>query len=232
MRLPRNVLLLIGSPRGEKSNSHAIGKFLLDKLAKKGSAPQEAYITQLVKTSEGTERLLKYVDNADILILTAPLYNASLHSLTIKALEIIYEHRKTVTLLKPQMLVALINSGMPEKEHNDIALKIIRNFAQQSNFMWGGGIRVGWGEFLNRKPLKEKSWMTRKLTKGLSLAAVNLLEDLPISEEAKALAETLFLPLFIAKVITRVIVNRMWTKQANQNKVKCKIYDRPYELNQ
>ncbi|MGA3288806.1 MAG: NAD(P)H-dependent oxidoreductase [Candidatus Bathyarchaeia archaeon] len=232
MNQPRKVLLLIGSPRGERSNSYAIGKFLVNKLEEKGLLPEEAFAARLVNTQKGAERLLRSVDNADIIVLATPLYVDSLPSPTIKALELIFEHRKAVFSTKSQMLVAIMNSGFPEKEQMDIALKIIQNFAQESNFKWGGGIRVGWGMALNSEPLKEKKGMTRKLTAGLSLASVNLSEGQPISKEAEELASTLFLPLFVAKSVSRLFGNRGWNKLAKDNNAQAKMCDRPCELNQ
>jgi multimeric flavodoxin WrbA len=230
MSQPRNVLLLIGSPRGEGSNSHAIGKFLVDKMEEKGLVSEEAFVTRLVNTREGTERLLKSVDNADIIVLATPMYVDSLPMQTIKAMELIHEHRKAVFPTKPQMLVAIINSGFPEKEQMNIAIKIIQNFAQESNFKWGGGIRVGWGMALNSEPLNEKKGMTRKLTKGLSLASLDLSMGHPMSKEAEDLASSLFVPLFLAKTMTRLFLNRGWNKLAKDNNAQTKMYDRPYEL--
>jgi hypothetical protein len=199
-------------------------------LEEKDLVSEEAFATRLVNTREGVEKLLKSVDNADITVLATPLYVDSFPSPTIKALELIHEHRKPVSPTKTQLLVAIMNSGSPENEHMDIALKIIRNFAQESNFKWGGGIRVGWGMALNCEPLNEKKGMTRKLTRGLSMASANLSRGQPMSEEAENLASTLFLPLFLAKVIT-YFINRGWNKQAKENNAKAKMHDRPYELN-
>jgi len=231
MSQPRSVLLLIGSPRIERSNSYVIGKFLIDKLEEKGLVSEEAFATRSVKTHEGTERLLKSVDNADIIVLATPLYVDSFPSPTIRALELIHEHRKAVLPTKSQLFVTIINSGFPEKEQMDIAFKIIRNFVQASNFTWGGGIRVGWGMALNNEPLNEKKGMTRKLTRGLSLASINLSTGQPISEKAEELASTLFIPLFMAKTMTRLFGNRNWNKLAKENNADKKMYDRPYELN-
>jgi len=231
MSQPRNVLLLIGSPRGERSNSHAIGKFLVDKLEEKGLVSEEAFVIRLVNTRDGMERLLKSIDNADIIVFATPLYVDSFPSPTIKAMELIHEHRKAALPTKSQLLVAIVNSGFPEKEQMDIALKIMRNFAQASNFKWGGGIRVGWGMALNSEPLSEKKGMTRKLTRGLSLASNALSMGQPISEEAEELASTLFVPLFVAKSMTRLFGNRDWNKQAKENNANSKMYDQPYEIN-
>lgn len=230
MTHPRNALLLIGSPRGEKSNSHVIGKFLLDKLEEKGLVPEELFAARLVNTNEGTGRLLKAVDNADMIVLATPLYVDSFPSPVIKALELINQHRKAVSPPKSQVLVAIMNSGFPEKEHMDIALKILQNFAQESSFKWGGGIRVGWGMALNSEPLSEKKGMTRKLTAGLSLASINLSQGQPMSQKAEDLASTLFLPLFVAKAMVHLLGNREWDKQAKSNNAQKQMCNRPYEM--
>jgi len=223
-------LLLIGSPRGEKSNSHAIGKFLVDKLEGNGLVSEEAIATRLVNTSEGIEKLLNSVENADIIVLATPLYIDSFPSPTIKAMELIHENRKVISPSKSQLLVAIMNSGFPEKEHMDTALKIIRNFVQESNLKWGGGIRVGWGMALNGEPLDEKKGMTKKLTRGLTLASVNLSYGQPISKEAEDLASTLFLPPFLAKSMMHLFGKRGWDKQAKDNNAKSKMCDQPYSI--
>jgi len=231
MSQPRNVLLLIGSPRIQRSNSYVIGKFLAEKLEEKGLVSEEAFTTRLVNTHEGTEKLLDSVDSADVIVLATPLYVDSFPSPTIKALELIHEHRKAASPKKPQLFVTIINSGFPEKEHMDIAIKILQNFAEASSFTWGGGIRVGWGMALNGEPLSEKKGMTRKLTRGLTLASVNLSTGQPTSEEAEELASALFVPLFLAKIMTRLFGKREWNKLAKENDADTKMYDRPYELN-
>jgi hypothetical protein len=232
MSEPKNVLLLTGSPKGEKSNSYSIGKFLVEKLETKGLKSEEVFAPRLVLTKEGSEKLLKAVDNADIIVFSTPLYVDSFPALTIKALELIHEHRKAIPSTKAPLWVAIMNSGFPEKEQMDTAIRIIKNFVQESNFKWGGGIRVGWGSAINEEPLDEKNGMTRKLTRGLSIASSDLYEGNPISDEAEKLASAPFLPLFIEKIMVRLIINRyMWDKRAKENKVKDKMHDRPYEIN-
>jgi hypothetical protein len=171
------------------------------------------------------------VDNAYVIVFSTPLYIDSFPALTIKALELIHEHRKISPPTKSQFWVAIMNSGFPEKEQMNTAMEIIKNFVKESNFKWGGGIRVGWGSAINEEPLDEKNGMTRKLTRGLSIAASDLYEGNPISVEAEKLASAPFLPLFVEKIVVRLIINRyMWDKRAKENKVKNKMHDRPYEI--
>ena len=161
MNQPKNVFLLNGSPRGEKSNSRVIGRYLADRLEEKGLTSQESFITRLISQgSPGIEKLYRQVDEADIIIFTAPLYVDSLPSFTIKAMEIIQEHRKMQPTRNQSFLVPVINCGFPEKEHMEIALKIIRNFSEEASFRWAGAIIVSMGMALNGEPLSHKKGMT------------------------------------------------------------------------
>jgi multimeric flavodoxin WrbA len=230
MSQPKNVLLLTGSPKGERSNSYALGIFLVERLEAQGLKSEELVAPRLVLTDVGSEKLLKAIDKADLIVFSTPLYVDSIPALTIKALELIHEHRKNVAPTKAQPWVAIMNSGFPEKEQMDTAMAIIKNFVQESNFKWSGGIRVGWGSAINEEPLDEKKGMTRKLTRGLSIASLDLYNGNPISDEAEKLTSAPFLPLFVEKIMIRLFINRyLWDKQAKENKVKEKMHDRPYE---
>jgi len=229
MNQPETVLLLNGSPKCEKSNSRQIGKFLVDRLEEKGLKSKEAFIVRLVKNSQGSEKLLRLVNTAGIIVFTTPLYVDSLPSFTIKAMEVIRDRRVAEPQVESPLLVAVINCGFPEKEHMEIALKIIKNFSEEANLRWGGAIIVGMGMALNGEPLSEKKGMTRNLTKGLSLAAVALAEGQPIPSEAEKLASKSFLPLFLEKTMLRAFGKRTWNNQAKANRAKPDMYARPYE---
>ena len=100
MNMPKNVLLLNGSPKGETSNSRQIGKYLVDRLEEKGLKSQEAFIKSLIRSEDGSENLSRQVDEADIIVFTSPLYVDSLPSFTIKTMEFICDHRKAIPQAK------------------------------------------------------------------------------------------------------------------------------------
>jgi len=229
MSQPKTVLLLNGSPKCEKSNSRVIGRFLVDRLEEKGLKSDEVFVTRLIKSPQGTEKLSRLVNEAGIIVFTTPLYVDSIPSFTIKAMEMIQDQRTAEPQLKTPLLVAVINCGFPEKEHMEVALKIVHNFSVEANLRWGGAVGVGMGMALNGEPLSEKNGMTRNLTKGLSLAAVALAEGQPIPPEPERLASKSFLPLFLAKSMLRAFGKRMWNNQAKGNGVKPDMYARPYE---
>ena len=229
MTNPKTVLLLNGSPKCELSNSRVIGKFLADKLVEKGLQSTEEFVVRAISTPEGTERLGELIHQADIVILTTPLYIDSLPSFTIKAMEMICEQRKEHPRANTQILVPVMNNGFPEKEHMDVALQIIQNFAKEADFQWGGKIRVGMGGALNGEPLKEGKGMTGKLTRGLTLAAAALAEGNPIPLEIENMIAKPFLPIFFVKIGMGFFGKRMWNSQAKNSLADNRMLARPYE---
>jgi len=232
MNQSKSVLLLNGSPKGEKSNSRQIGKFLVDRLEEKGLKAEEAFITRLIKSPEKIEELSRLVDTADIIVFTTPLYVDSLPSFAIRAMELILDYRKANPRTGSPLLVAVMNCGFPEKEHMEIALRLIKNFSEEANLRWGGAIAIGMGGALNGQALTERKGMTRNLTKGLSMSASALAEGQPVPEEAEKLASKPFMPLFMAKPMLRLFGKRMWSNQAENNGAKPDMYAKPYELSQ
>ncbi|MDR3542456.1 MAG: hypothetical protein P4L69_16075 [Desulfosporosinus sp.] len=188
----QNALLLVGSPRESKSTSDVVGSYLLKKLDERGWQTKKGYVGQLIKSEESRSILLDALDKTDLIILSSPLYIDSLPSNTIRALQVIKQHRRSCNN-KPQRLVAIINSGFPEAEQNYTALQICRRFAIESGFEWLGGLPLGGGSGVDGKPLDKLGILFRKLIKSLNLSAdainkgelipekaIRLMKDYPI----------------------------------------------------
>ena len=222
----KNVLLLNGSPKGEESSSRHIGKYLVDRLEGKGLKSQEAFIKNLICDPEGSEKLFRQVDDADIIVFTTPLYVDSLPSFTIKAMEFLCDHRKADPQAKSSLLVAVMNCGFPEKEQMEVATRIIQNFADEAKLRWGGAVTVGMGESLKNQLLNETNGMTRNLALGLSLAANALAMDQPMPVEASELASKPFMPPSITKSMIVEHIKQVWNNKTNG---KIDMYAKPYE---
>ena len=229
MSQDKRALLLVGSPRCEKSNSEAIGTYLMELLGEKGVAWDRAYIYRLARTADGREKLLNDVNRADILVFASPLYIDSIPSFTIKAMELINEQRRSMESPKEQTLFVIVNNGFPEPAHNQTALDIYRRFALESGIEWAGGARIGWGTAVDGRPLDSVGGMVRNLKKGLQLAAEALAGNIQVSKEAEELMSKPFMPLFLAKLMTSVAGGVGWNSQARKNGVKQRMYDKPYE---
>ena len=146
--------LLIGSPRGPQSTSHALGTYLLDRLKEKGLSVNKVFIQRSLISKGGIDTLLQALDKADIIILASPLYADSHHSGVIAAMELILARLSDKPRINRQKMVAISNSGFPESSHNDLSLSISRRFALECGFEWAGGIALGGGESIGGQPLE------------------------------------------------------------------------------
>ena len=215
------ALLIVGSPKQEKSSSHAFGKYLLDKLEAHGMEVDEAYTYRAVRSEEGMKEALIKMDQADLVILGFPLYVDSIPSRTIKFMEVAKEHRKDREG-KQQRFVALCHSGFPESHQNDTAIRICSVFAQESGFIWAGGLSIGQGGSADGMDLGQAGGMMRHFTSALDTTAAALAEGKDVPAEAQAEVAKGVAP----KWMYVFIVNRNWKKQARANRIDRKA--RPY----
>jgi len=226
MNQPSKVLLMVGSPKGEKSTSNSIASYILEKFKENGVEAEKTYIVKDIKTDDGTDKLISLVDDSCILILVAPLYVDSIPAIAIKAMEKIYEN-KNDSFEKKQMM-AIFNSGFPEPHHNDLAIDMCKKFASSSGMGWSGGVTVGMGGSLDGKSI-ENVGMTKKLRNGLDMAVSALSSGKPVPKEAEIIASKPLAPLPIAKFVMCTFGGMMWGKQMDKQ-AKKKMYDRPYEI--
>ena len=219
------VLLLVGSPKGEKSASNGISSYLLRKFKENGVKAKKTYIVRAIRTNKGIKKLISLVYDSDIVILVSPLYIDSIPAITIKAMEEIYEH-KNDTIRKKPMFMAIFNSGFPEPHQNDLAIDMCKKFASETGMEWAGSVTIGIGSSLEGKAL-EKLGIAKNLRNGLDTAVKSLIAGKSVPEEAQIIASKPLMPLTIAKFVMSTFGGILWRNRMNKN-VKKKIYDRPY----
>jgi multimeric flavodoxin WrbA len=236
MTVPKNALLLVGSPR-VNSTSEILGAYLIDRLRGKGFETERVRIYPSMKTDKGCKDLLSSVDHSDILILAFPLYVDSLPSLVTKALEMISEHRESQENPKRHQFVAISNCGFPEAYQNDTALAISRRFAREKEMQWVGSLGVGGGEpigllskLLGGKPLEKLGVISRNEKKSLDLMAEFLSTGRAMSQEVMELRTNRPMPKWLYVLAGTVLF--IWRRKARKNKVRGSIYDRPYQVRQ
>ncbi|MCK5303170.1 MAG: hypothetical protein KAJ96_08510 [Candidatus Thorarchaeota archaeon] len=220
----KTVLLLVGSPFGFRSTSSSLGSYLMDRLTEKGFTTNKVHIHKSVKSQEGIEELLHLVGISDLVVLTFPLYVDSLPAPIIKAMEIITKHHEEAANTRRQKFIAISNSGFPEASQILIALEICRCFAQRSGFEWAGGLALGMGPAIRRKPLDEVGGMARNVKKALDLTAHALSEEKAVPEEATKLMEKSIIP----RTLYMWMGNRGWKQQAKKNRVLDRIRVQPH----
>lgn len=222
----RRVVLLVGSARPQGTgNSEALGTYLLARLAE-GGMENETFHVHQCQRSEKEQALFEEVDEADLFVLTLPLYVDALPYLVTRCCERMAAHRAALpdeAKQTPVRFVAMVNCGFPEVVHTYTALDMCRVFARQAGFAWQGGLGLGGGEAIGGRSLEEVGGMTRNVRTGLDLAADGLLADRPIPEEAQAL---LARPLIPSRLYT-AIGDIGWLRAARRNGVLRKLWNRP-----
>jgi NAD(P)H-dependent FMN reductase len=213
------ALLLVGSPR-DPSNSAALGERLLGLIAVKGWETESAR----VPPHPPFDRLLAAAAAADLVVMSFPLYVDSLPSHLTAFLEALAEQRGSVPPAMAQTLAAICQNGFPEAFHNLTALAICERFAAEAGFAWGGGLAMGMGEAIGRRPLAKAGGMLRHQLRALDLAAAALAEGKPIPPEAVGLMVRPLIPRWLYLWLG----NRGWKSEAKKFGTRDRLRDRPY----
>lgn len=218
-----SALLWIGSPR-RRSNSTSLGGYLLDGLASRGWATRTLSMWVALKTPQDTQAMLAALDEADVIVLAFPLYADSLPSHAVQAMELLAARRPSREAPKPQRLVAIVNCGFPESSQCATALAICRQFAEETGITWAGGLALGGGPLLDRRPLKEAGGVARNAMQALDLAAAALAEGQDVPAAAAKLMRRPLRPAWVY-ILT---ANLGWLRWGRKFGTLGELRDRPY----
>lgn len=216
--------LLIGSPKGRRSTSDALGTYLLERLAEKGVETVKIYVQQSLGSKEGINALCRAVGTADVTILAAPVYADSHHSGVVKAMELLHDSLKTASGGRKRTMAAISNCGFPESRHNEVSLAISRRFAVVSGFEWAGGLGLGSGESIGGRRLEEAGGLARNVRKSLDLTAEALAAGEEIPEEAVELMARPLMPRWVYLLGGNI----GWRRRAKSEGCKDRLDRRPY----
>ncbi|MFP4372504.1 MAG: NAD(P)H-dependent oxidoreductase, partial [Halanaerobium sp.] len=172
----KKAILLIGSPKGIESSSASLGTYLLTKLEKYDIETEILHLYSEIANQIKEKMFLDKIEEADFLVLAAPLYVDTLPAKVIKALTLIAENRKKINrdnldYGKLKSFAVIVNCGFPESEQNETALKIYQEFARKAKLKYLGGIAIGMGGAVSGKSLSEMGGMAKDLLEGLDQAA-------------------------------------------------------------
>ncbi len=127
------VLLLSGSPKYKNSGSEYYLDILYEELDKN-------YYIEEEKMLYFNDTLKKKVNDADIIVLSTPLYADALPSHVLAFL------MKMGDLdLSNKILYVMVNCGFLEGIHNVVALRIIKNYCEAHGIKYMGGLGIGGG---------------------------------------------------------------------------------------
>jgi hypothetical protein len=146
---------------------------------------EKAFIHRLVNREQKIRELFEIIDNADLIILSFPLYVDSLPAPVIKAMELIKEERDKIGRKNTKSFIAICNNGFPEASQNMVALEICRIFSKECGFAWKGGISIGGGAVvINGKPIEKRGGRARHIINGLDITANALKNNEELPQEA------------------------------------------------
>ena len=220
----RRALLLVGSPRIEKSTSSSLGSYLLEQLKTHGVESETIYIYKTINTGERMEALRQAIDKADLVVLAFPLYVDTLPAPVITVLEDVVRHGSSKT--KPKRLAAIVNCGFPQASQNGSAIAVCSEFARDAQFEWMGGLSLGAGEgMVHAKPLAELGGQGAPLRKALEIAAGELAQGQPISDNALQLLAKPLMPEWMFRLGGTI----GWKMRARKFGTQKQLKARPYQ---
>ena len=227
----KKAILLIGSPKGKNSSSASLGAYLLKKIEKFDIVGETVHIHAEISTKAKTDLFLDKIEEADFIILAAPLYVDTLPAKIIKALSLIAARRKKlyfddIKSAKNQSFVAIVNCGFPEAEQNKTALKVYQQFVREAKLKYLGGISVGMGGAISGQSLAEMGGTAKNLIEGLDQAVEDIVKNQRLSD---SVIEKTSKPMISQKWLYTLGGNLGWRFQALKNGVYRKLNDQPYQ---
>jgi hypothetical protein len=210
-------LILVGSPRGKKSTSTSLGKYLKGRLEEKGLETELLWINRQVTTEQRITEMLEAVDRADIVVLTAPLYDDCQPYIVVKTMEAIAARGKIMGSIR---FIPIINCGFPEPEHiTAVSISLYHKFATTVGFRWAGSLAVGGGEMLqgaSGKTLEDLGKMTARVRRALEEIADALAADNSLPDKSLRTVPNFFYKPVLKKLILGMN-NAGWKSRAKKN---------------
>jgi multimeric flavodoxin WrbA len=221
---PRRALLLVGSPQGRSSTSHALGTYLMEQLAAHSVVTDTILIHPALRQPEKMQALFQTLTEADLAVLAFPLYVDSLPAPAIALLEQVAAQLPTLRTT-PLRFAAITNCGYPESHHGVAALAVCEQFAHQVGCGWAGGLSLGAGPGLvHRTPIHELGRNAIPVRLALDPAAEALAEGTPIPRTVQAIWARSVIPAWLY----RLVGNLGWKPQAKKYAAEKQLQHRPY----
>lgn len=220
-----NILFLIGSPKANHSTSESLGNYVVDQLEAIGKTVERKSAHKAMRSANLTQKFLDAYDNADLIIVSYPLYVDTLPYLLTKTFEVIADHRRENPAPKTQRIICIGNCGFPEATHVALSLDICRAFADEVGLVWYGGLALGMGGAINGTPIAELSMSPKHLWGGLDEVTNSILADAPVPESAMTAVAKPVIP----KRVYLALGTIGWNMSAYQAGVWRKLGRTPYK---
>ncbi len=180
-----NALLLVGSPKPQRSASRSFGEAVLSRLEGLGATTRLQRVTPAFRSAGALSGLLEEIAWADLVVLSFPLYVDTLPAPVTRLLETWADAAAadTRSVLVPKRLAVLTQCGFPETHHCAIAVAVCQSFCRDTGVEWAGSLAFGTGGALEGRRI-EHSPLARAIP-AFDQAAAALVTGHPIPKEAQ-----------------------------------------------
>ena len=223
MSIQRAVVLVGSAKPAGTSTSEALGQYLCARLQKHGVATTVLFVSRSVKSLPDRALNVALAD-ADLFVLTTPVYIDSLPYLVTRTLEDLARSARTGR--SPRAFAAVVNCGFPEAGQCRTALDILRAFARRARFNWAGGLALGEGGVVDGQSLETLGGLTKHVRTALDRTAAELAEGRTVPAAA---VEQFSRRLIPGRVYT-FMGNLGWRRRAMRNGVSSALDAKPFEL--
>lgn len=212
--MDRKVMILVGSPKEKCSTSHALSKYLSDELNHLDIESNIFFLSQ-------SKNVIDSIESYKYLIIACPLYCDNLPSGVLELMSQLYQRKEIISNIN---LMLIINAGFPESNHNNVAIKTAKNFAEKMKFNWLGSLSIGEGGIISGQNLNEIK-LTKKIRKALKIVASDIKNGNTISQSAMKLAKEKMAPY----PIYYWVVKQYFKKRSKQLGSKSMLKNTPYK---
>ncbi len=222
-----SLLLLNGSPRGERSNSMRMLAWVAQGWQRAGGqAPQ---VLHLARPSDFAQAVEAFVP-ADVVLLGMPLYTDAMPGIVKSYIEAIAPRVSAAQAGQTTPTLGfLVQSGFPEALHSRLLERYLQKLAQRLNAPYAGTIVRGAGESLQSMPEEA----TRKLSGRLRVLGQQLAREGRFgAAELKAVAGIERFSAGAAALLSLAaklpLVNYYWNRQLKKNHAWERRFAAPY----
>ncbi len=217
-------LLLSCSPRGKISTSTTLLKYLQKHLEVLENKTELLAADQILRSADAYNNFKKDIVNTDYFIIAAPLYVDSLPSHVLQLFERLLNEDWKANSLSKIKFIAMVNSGFPDRHHNQLALDIYQQFATDLGLQWIGGIPIRGGAMLGGTPLENSKFRGRHARPALDLLAQTLSNNNPDLEGCIDRINKLVFP----QRMYFMLAHLGWNRRSSKNNVRKQLKDQPY----
>ncbi len=215
----RQIAMINGSPKGIRSTSYAVLSHLNDIIADEENHIEIYQAADIVKGKTN----ISAIYDVDVIIFSSPLYIDALTYDMIQLMEMIKESK--ASFKEGIAFIGIINSGFPEKEHTEIAQKMMRNFALGMDFSARGMLSLGGGGIIAGRNLESLKKQAKNQRKALEIVAQDIRDKQYVSQKAIDLFNKL--PVTHKGLIKTI--DKVWLQVAQKNNVKDQLGATPYK---